>query len=242
MPWSPGASPWMTPLVGIAVGWLIGSLVFGAVGHGGAAGGVRVMDLVLFGLLLVLVIVRRSQAALAQPRRAPRAVRREMGPPPVIATKAIEPTVGSDLERGVGDIRRNDPGFDSVRLSGYTAMTFRDVQAAWMTGDIASLRPRVTPEIYVELELQCGRLRGSRRSNRVEEIEIRAEITEAWQENGRDYVTAYIVGSMIDYTVDDVSDGLVEGSRTTPRPVEEFWTFTRPAGLNFWMLSAIQTA
>jgi len=34
----------------------------------------------------------------------------------------------------------------------------------------------------------------------------------------------------------------VEGSRAVPRAVNEFWTFTRPAGLNFWMLSAIQTA
>jgi predicted lipid-binding transport protein (Tim44 family) len=55
-------------------------------------------------------------------------------------------------------------------------------------------------------------------------------------------VTAYITGSMVDYTVDDVSDGLVDGSRTIPREVEEFWTFTRPAGLNFWMLSATQTS
>ena len=191
---------------------------------------------------LVLMIVRRGRAALGGPKRAagplPHAVKR----PPVVATRAKDPGVGADLERGVGDIRRSDPGFDPVRLSGYTAMTFRDVQAAWMKGDVASLRPRVTPEIHAELEVQCDRLRGSRRSNRVEEIEIRAEITEAWQESGRDYVTTYISGSMVDYTVDDVSDALVDGSRTTPRRVEEFWTFTRPAGLNFWMLSAIQTS
>ena len=191
---------------------------------------------------LVLMIVRRGRAALGEPKRAagpvPHAVKRS----PVVATRAKDPGVGADLERGVGDIRRSDPGFDPVRLSGYTAMTFRDVQAAWMTGDVASLRSRVTPEIHAELEVQCARLRGSRRSNRVEEIEIRAEITEAWQESGRDYVTAYISGSMVDYTVDDVSDALVDGSRTSSRRVEEFWTFTRPAGLNFWMLSAIQTS
>jgi len=237
-----GAVPWMTPLVGIAVGCLVGSLMVGAVGHGRGGGGVRAMDLVLFGLVLVLVIVRRGQAARAQPRRAAQPLPQEVKRPPVGTTTATDPRVGADLERGVGDIRRSDPGFDSVRLSGYTAMTFRDVQAAWMTGDVASLRPRVTPEIQTELEVQSDRLRGSRRSNRVEEIDVRAEITEAWQESGRDYVTAYISGSMVDYTVDDVSDALVDGSRTKPRRVEEFWTFTRPAGLNFWMLSAIQTS
>ena len=78
--------------------------------------------------------------------------------------------------------------------------------------------------------------------NRVAEIEITATVTEAWQESDRDYVTAYIEGSIVDYTVDEASDRLVSGSKTVPRGVEEFWTFTRPAGLNFWMLSAIQTA
>src|SRR5688572_18405844 len=69
-----------------------------------------------------------------------------------------------------------------------------------------------------------------------------AEITEAWQESGRDYATAYIDGSIVDYTVDEVTHRLVDGSRTAPKDIEEFWTFTRPAGLNFWMLSAIRTA
>lgn len=95
--------------------------------------------------------------------------------------------------------------------------------------------------MYGEMQAQCDRLRSAGRVNRVAEIEITATVTEAWQESGRDYVTADIGGSIVDYTVDEVGDRLVDGSRTTPRDVEEFWTFTRPAGLNFWMLSAIQT-
>jgi hypothetical protein len=47
--------------------------------------------------------------------------------------------------------------------------------------------------------------------------------------------TGYIGGSTVDYTVDEASDRLVDGSRTTPRSVAEFWTFTRtftrPEGL-----------
>jgi predicted lipid-binding transport protein (Tim44 family) len=238
----PAAQPvggrWLGPFVGFGAGWLIGTLVFGVGGLQG--GGLRLVDWVLGGLVLLLVIMRRRQLALARPREsrdAPGVV--EM---PTVAATIDAPRGESDLERGVLDIRRTDPGFDSTRFSGYTGMMFRDAQTAWMTRDIASLRPRVTPEIYGELQARCDRLRSSHRSNRVEEIEIRSEITEAWQDDGRDYVTAYIAGSMVDYTVDDVSDGLVEGSRTFPHAVEEFWTFTRPAGLNFWMLSAIQTS
>jgi predicted lipid-binding transport protein (Tim44 family) len=228
---------WMGPLVGFGAGWLVVSLLFGVGGLQG--GGMRLVTWVLGGLVLLLVILRHRQLARAQPARedAPGVV--ELLPP---AATIDVPRGESDLERGVLDIRRTDPGFDATRFSGYTGMMFRDAQTAWMTRDIASLRPRVTPEIYGELQARCDRLRSSRRSNRVEEIDIRSEITEAWQEGGRDYVTAHIAGSMVDYTVDDVSDGLVEGSRTFPHAVEEFWTFTRPAGLNFWMLSAIQTS
>jgi predicted lipid-binding transport protein (Tim44 family) len=78
--------------------------------------------------------------------------------------------------------------------------------------------------------------------NRIDDVDIHAQITEAWQEGNQDYVTAYIRGSMVDYMVDEVTNSLVNGSSVKPKDVEEFWTFTRPAGLNFWMLSAIQSS
>jgi predicted lipid-binding transport protein (Tim44 family) len=239
-PPAPPAGWWIPPLVGLAaVGWLIVGLLLGGVRQGSGHGRAGLVDVALVGLVLVLMIIPRCRAA-----RAPRTP--AAGDVPgvemaaVTATKAADPS--SDLERGVRDIRRTDPGFDATRFFGYIGMMFRDAQTAWMTRDIASLRSRVTSEIYDELEAQANRLRSRRRSNRIDEIEIRTEITEAWQESGRDYVTAYITGSMVDYTVDDATDDLVAGSRTDPRKVEEFWTFTRPAGLNFWMLSAIQAS
>jgi predicted lipid-binding transport protein (Tim44 family) len=84
------------------------------------------------------------------------------------------------------------------------------------------LRDRVTSEMYGRLRAQCEGLPRTGQTDCVEEIDIVAEITAAWQKSRRDYVTAHITGS--------------RGSKR----VEEFWTFTRPAGLNFWVLSAIQ--
>ena len=66
------------------------------------------------------------------------------------------------------------------------------------------------------------------------------EVTEAWQECGRDFVTVLLAGSLIDYTV-DAAGAVVAGSRTGPERFEEFWTFTRPVGPNTWVLTAIQT-
>jgi len=176
--------------------------------------------------------LRRRPAPRPQPPRAP------CGAPPRADTRSET----SSLERGLGEIRQTDPGFDPSRFVGYAGMVFRDAQRAWTARDIGSLRDRVTPEMFGALQAQSDRLRRTHRVNRVAEIEITAAVTEAWQESGHDYVTAYIGGSIVDYIVDEVSESLVDGSRTSPRDVDEFWTFTRPAGLNFWMLSAIQTS
>jgi predicted lipid-binding transport protein (Tim44 family) len=142
----------------------------------------------------------------------------------------------------VADIRRADPGFDAARFAGYAGMTFRDVQSAATAGNVIGLRQRVTPAMYVELEARGHRLRSSGQSVRVAAVEVSAEVTEAWQESHQDYVTAYVAGSMLRHTIDDATGKVVDGSPAKPVAIEAFLTFTRPAGLNFWMLSLIQGA
>lgn len=230
----------MAPLAGLAAGGLIAALLFADVGPGLGGGGVL---LLLGGSgLVVLLMLRRRQSPAHRPWATLGVARRGDAEADLPTTAADASSGGSGFERGVRDIRRTDPGFDPARFAGYTGMVFRDAQAAWATRDLAPLRGRVTPEMYGELQAQCDGFRDTGYANRVEEIQVTTEITEAWQESGRDYVTASIAGSVIDYTIDVVSGRLVHGSKTVPRGVEEFWTFTRPAGLNFWRLSAVQAA
>jgi predicted lipid-binding transport protein (Tim44 family) len=93
------------------------------------------------------------------------------------------------------------------------------------------------------LQKDCDRLRGQGRINRLENIAVRAvTVTEAWQESGQDYLTVHFLANLLDYTVDERSGQVVEGSRTEPVKFEEFWTFVRPVGPNAWRLSAIQQA
>ncbi len=234
---------WMATLVGVVAAGVIASALFGGLGHGvGGLDGGR-LGLLLGGeIVILLMFVRRRQAAPAPPARASAGVASRVDTPSGRAMAEDLPSGDSSFDRGVRDIRQSDPRFDPSRFAGYAGTVFRDAQSAWMTRDMGALRGRVTPEMYGELQAQCDRLRSTRRVNRVERIEITAEITEAWQESGRDYLTAYIGGSIVDYTVDEAANSLVDGSKTIPRDVEEFWTFARPAGLNFWMLSAIQTS
>jgi len=220
-------------LAGFVAGGLIGGLLCG-VGHG-----VLRTDLVLAGAVALLMLLQRRRAATAA---SPRAVADASSAleKPSRGAAAGPPEGDSSLDRGVRDIRRTDPGFDPSRFAGYAAMMFRDTQRARIARDVGALRDRVTSEIYRRLQAQYERLRSAGQTPRVEQIDILAEITEAWQESGRDYVTACISGSLVDYTIDQTNGRVMAGSRTHPRPVEEFWTFTRPAGLNFWMLSVIQ--
>lgn len=195
------------------------------------------------GLVERLVAQLRTFLGLRgpEPARAPRPAARHAATLP--ARPIARPPVPADpsLERGVRDIRRTDPGFDPERFVGYAAMVFRAAQRAWTARDLAPVRDRLTPELHDALQARCDRVRHSRRINRIEHVEITATVTEAWQESARDYLTAHISGSRVDYTVEEDRERVVDGSSTMPTAVEEFWTFTRPAGLNFWMLSAIQT-
>ena len=79
-----------------------------------------------------------------------------------------------------------------------------------------------------------------RRINRLENIAVRSvEPTEAWQEQGQDYVTVRYLANLLDYTVEEGTDHVVGGIRADPVKFEEFWTFTHPVGPNPWRLSAI---
>lgn len=228
-------------LGGAAAGCLIGSVLLASLSDGVEAGGLGLGDLLVLAWAVVLSVmfVRRRHAARMQPLAV--AVPGGEAELPDQPTVEGVPDAGSDFDRGVRDIRRADRGFDPARFAGYAAMVYRDVHGAWTAGDVGPVRDRLTPEMFEELRRQRAELRSIGLVNRVEEIEIRADITEAWQEKGQDYVTAYLAGSMLDYTVDEVTGTLAGGSRTVPSPVAAFWTFTRLAGLNPWMLSAIQT-
>jgi predicted lipid-binding transport protein (Tim44 family) len=230
--WLPSRE-WIAPLAGLAAGGLLARLWLGGLRH--AATGIGLGEVLLasavIGFAMRLVIRRwaRPRSVAATAVVAPRPDQ----PPAMCPTR---------LDRGVRDIRRTDRGFDPARFAGYAGMMFRDVERARADRDAARLRDRLTPEMYAELLAFCDGLRTVCRSLRLDEVDVTAETTEAWQDGDRDYLTAYVAGSMLSHTIEDATGTLVAGSRAQATPIEAFLTFTRPAGLNFWMLSIIQGA
>lgn len=237
----------MGGLAGFALGGLLGSMLFGGMG-GGFGGGIGFLEILLIGgaafFLYRMFRARQQQPApaYAGTGSAYNAGSWSSGGGGTTTTTVEVPPSVSDLDRGVGHIRGMDASFDLDAFAEFAKSTFTDVQGGIVKRDLSAVQSRLTPQQYARLQAQCDQLRGARRTNRIEQLRVkRAEVSEAWQESGEDWVTVYFAVSLIDYTVDDSSGSVVDGS-TTPVDIEEYWTFTRPVGPKPWRLSAIQTA
>jgi predicted lipid-binding transport protein (Tim44 family) len=239
----------MGGIAGLALGGLLGSMLFGGMG-GGFGGGLGLLELLLIGGATFFVVrrLRGRQATEPAPAYAGAGgasaygARSESWSGGGGGATVEAPSGPSDLERGLGHIRQMDPSFDPVAFADWAKTVFANVQGGITRRDMSGTSDQVTPQEYARLQAQCDQLRGARRTNRIERIQIaRAEVSEAWQERGQDWVTVYLAASLVDYTVDDATGAVVEGSKT-PQDIEEYWTFTRPVGPKPWRLSAIQTS
>jgi predicted lipid-binding transport protein (Tim44 family) len=245
-------------LGGFLLGGLIGSLLFGGLGAG--FGGIGLMDMLLIGGLIALAVMffrRRQQPQPAAAYAGAGGSRTDWtsgrsdwtsgsgaqasAAEPMAAGAATLDRDAEDYERGLDAIRMMDAGFTPVRFAAHARDMFVRLQAAWSARDLAPIRAELTDELAGSLQTDIDHLKAQRRTNRLERVMVEsAEPTEAWQETGQDFVTIRFRASALDYTLDDASGSVVEGSQTSPASFEEFWTFTRPVGPNPWRLSAIQ--
>ncbi len=105
------------------------------------------------------------------------------------------------------------------------------------------MRTLLTGEMFGILQGDVDKMKAEKKINRLENVAVRSvDLTEAWQESGTDFITARIYANLLDYSVDESSGQVIEGSKTDPVKFEEYWTFTRPVGHNPWQLSDIQEA
>ncbi|HLE43902.1 MAG TPA: Tim44 domain-containing protein [Methylomirabilota bacterium] len=230
-------------LGGFLLGGLLGGLLFGGLGQG--LGGFGLMDILLVGGLIWLAVAffrrRQPQPAYAgAPGRAEWAPAGTAVPEPVSTAMPVG-AVDEDLDRGIAAIRTMDPAFTPLRFAGVARDMFVRVQSAWSARDLGPVRAELTDEMAGSLEADLARLEALRRVNRLDKVTVEsAEPTEAWQEYGKDFVTVRFRASALDYTADEATGAIVEGSNSVPTGFEEYWTFARPVGPNPWRLSAIQ--
>lgn len=145
-----------------------------------------------------------------------------------------------DLQQGLDQIQRIDPGFDEESFKEKVQDMFFRIQAGWMNRSLDGIERLLTPEMAGYLQAEFNTMKQQGIINRLENIAVRkVEITEAWQEVGKDYTTVLFTANLLDYTVDEKSDQVVKGDKLNPVKFQEFWTFCRDVGGPQWQLSAI---
>ncbi|MBI2353948.1 MAG: Tim44 domain-containing protein [Deltaproteobacteria bacterium] len=232
-------------MAGGLVGGMLGGMLFRSLGFAGGGGlgggGIGLFEILLIGGIIYFIyrmVKRKREETPAYQNVSNMESYREpiqyQPEPPAYAGGY------DDVATGLAHVRQMDPAFDEQRFSDTVMDIFFKIQGAWMNRDLAPVTGLLTQEMRQVFQGDVERLLRERRINRLENIAVRkVEIAEVWQEAGQDYVTALIYANLLDYTTDDASGHVVEGSKTEPVKFEEYWTFTRPVGNNPWRLSAI---
>jgi predicted lipid-binding transport protein (Tim44 family) len=224
--------PFLTGLAGGLFGsWLFGHMAH-AEGAGGAAGSMlgTLLWLAIIGLLawFVLRLFRARAFSNGWPARG----------------SAFTALPAGAAAAPAGRFRGRDVNVADADLETFQRL-HAAIQDAWSAGDLARMRPLMTPEMlgHFSEELARNSSRGLR--NLVSDVQlVNGELTEAWEEGDLQFATAFLRWRAIDYVMRlgaPVGDrnAIVGGDPRVSAEVEEVWTFVRRRGGD-WLLSAIQ--
>ena len=217
---------------------------------GGGGGGIGLLDLIIIGLLIYFgwrFFKKRRAAMNSADPYGPRydaASGRPFEGSPYYGGAEPEPVQAYDeVERGFAQIRQFDPGFEEESFKEKVQDLFFRIQAAWMNRSLDGIENLVTQEMADYFRKEFASMKQQGIINRLENIAVRkVEPSEVWQEMGKDYVTVLFTANLLDYTVDEKTNQVVQGDRLNPVKFQEFWTFVRDIGSPQWKLSAIQQA
>jgi predicted lipid-binding transport protein (Tim44 family) len=248
-------SPFLQGLAGGVAGGFLGNMLFGGGGHaaspmgGYGGGGIGFFDIIILGLLLYFGYKFYKRWRLQKegtsfygdvvsPRiESPYGATRDTysGTP-----QDSSSTYGDDLDRGLNQIEKIDPNFNEESFKELVQDMFFRIQAGWMNRSLEGVENLLTSEMTEFFKNEFEGMKQKGRINRLENIAVRkVEISEAWQETGKDYVTVFFTANLLDYTVDDKTDQVVGGDKLNPVKFQEFWTFCRDIGSSRWQLSGI---
>ncbi len=230
-------------LLGGLAGGALGAMLFGSMfGMGG--NGMGILPLLLLGVAGYFFYRRfvRKPAGPSAPGYGPPpstgggftpASQDSYTPPP------IQDIPGPD--KGLAAIRRTDPGFDEAHFLEVASDVFFKVQAGWMRRDLSSFRHLLGEQLAGEYAGHFRELEEKGHLNKMESIAIRkVEIVDAGSDGKEDYVTVLFTANLLDYTVDERSGAVIEGSTTEPVKFAEEWTWARPVRTEDWRLEGIQ--
>ena len=250
---SPSPSPYQAPLnnqsggfsrglAGGLLGGALGGMLFGSMfgGHGGGMGILPILILAGIAYFLYKKFSNRPPGGggpFSNQGNFGSSMFGSSGPPP----PPPPPGPFGGIEQGFADIRRVDPDFDPKYFTEIASDVFFQVQAGWMRRDLQSYRHLLGEQLARDYEAKFAEMRAQGRINKLESIAIRrVEVVDAGSDGREDFATVLFSANLLDYTVDDKTGNLIEGSMTTPVKFEEEWTWARPSGSDAWKLEGIK--
>ena len=215
-----GASKWLGPLAGLALGAGLAALFL----NNGWSG-------LLAGMLLIGLII----AAVTLAARAMMRNRTAQGPLQYAGAGAgTQPALGA-LPGGAGmhsvaaTTRRWPAEFNATEFVRHARLNFVRLQEAYDRKDLSTMRDFLAPDVYREIEADI-RSAGAA-EDRTEVLTLEAEVLDVAEEAGSYIVSARFTGM------------IRESAGREAEPFSEIWHLEKPlSGRSGWMLAGIQQA
>lgn len=248
-----GGNSFSRGLGGGLLGGFLGSMLFGSLAHAG--GGFGGSGIGLFQLLIIggigYFFYKKFFANKASGERGPggdsagyfssRPDYSSPPPPPTGGMGTIDaPPPGGPAPYSAG--QQADPmEINEQEIKELAQDIFFKVQAAWMRRDLDAARGILGPELLAQYQSEFQDMNTRGVVNRLENIAVRnVEIVDYGRESGFEFVKVKFYANLLDYTVEESTGRVVEGSDREPVKFEEIWTLARPEGSTEWKLYQVE--
>jgi predicted lipid-binding transport protein (Tim44 family) len=213
-----GASRWLGPLAGLALGAGLAALFLNN-GIAGLLAGLLLIGLLVAAAMYAVRFMREKTAAAPMQYAGAGAGDRSEAP-------RIEPAFGGAAPHSVAAMSRWPAGFDPAEFIRHAKLNFVRLQSTHDQKDLATLREFVTPELYREIE---DDMRDAGAGQKTEVVTLNADVL--------DVVTE---GDL--YVVSVRFSGLIrESEGDTPQSFSEIWHLEKPVtGRSGWLVAGIQ--
>jgi predicted lipid-binding transport protein (Tim44 family) len=254
------SSSFMRGLGGGLMGGFLGSMLFGGMGHAGMGGGgfggsgIGLFEILIFGGIIYFLYKKFSgrNRSGGSPFSSSGGGYNTGGgrenvsgspyrPPDMASGDIPDMASGDVVQEELDVIKRYDPGFDPENFKEFAQDVFFKVQAAWTRRDIAVMQQYLGTQLLSEYEQHFADLKAKGQENRLENIAVRrVDIVDMGEMDGEPFVIIQFKANLLDYTVDEATGNVLEGSNSDPVKFEERWAFSKAAGSSQWKLEGIQ--
>ena len=213
-----GASKWLGPLAGFALGAGLAALFLNN-GLAGLLAGLLLISLIIAGLALAARALMRGRITQEPLQYA------GAGAHPVPGMLA-----GGAGERSVASVTSRWPaGFNAAEFVRHARLNFVRLQEAHDRKDLSTMRDFLAPDVYREIEADI-RAAGDTES-RTEVLTLEAEVLDVVEERG-----SFIVSVRFTGVIREAADRGAE-------PFSEIWHLEKPVdGSSGWVVAGIQQA